>query len=99
MDQDCRQDKYPGPIQKAAMDKEGETLVIPQLYTEYDVHGMEYLAGQYRVTCPVHPSLQVRSIPSPRLRDLRDLSVTLAATVIIINSGLFLPSIHTTCSV
>jgi len=41
------------------MDEESETLMIPQLSAEYDVHGMEYLVGQYQVTCPVCPSLQV----------------------------------------
>jgi len=29
--QDRRQDNEQGPLQKPAMDKEGETLVIPQL--------------------------------------------------------------------
>jgi len=37
------------------MDEDSETLVIPQLKTEYDMHGMEHLAGQCRVTCPVTP--------------------------------------------
>jgi len=31
LDQDGRQDKEQGPLQKAAMDKESEILVIPQL--------------------------------------------------------------------
>jgi len=53
---------------------------------------MEYLAGQYRVTCPVCPSPQVRPFMTPHLGDLRDLPVTLAAMVIIINRGLFLHS-------
>jgi len=58
-DQDCRQDNEQGPLQKVAMDEERETLMIPQLQTEYDAHSMEYRVGQYRVTCPVRPSLQV----------------------------------------
>jgi len=81
------------------MDQESETFVIPQLQTEYDVHGMEYLDGQSRVTCPVCSSLQVRPFTTPHFRDLRVLSVTLAAIVIIINRGLFLPSIPTVTSV
>jgi len=39
------------------MDKEPKTLVIPQLYSEYGVHGVEYLLGQRGVHCPVRPSL------------------------------------------
>ena len=31
LDQDRRQDSEQGPLQKAAMDNESETLVIPQL--------------------------------------------------------------------
>jgi len=92
LDQDHMQNNEQGPPQKAAMDEESETLVIPQLYTEYDVHGMEYLTGQYQVTCPVRPSLNVLPLPTPHLWDLRDLLVTLAAIVIIINRGLFLHS-------
>jgi len=81
------------------MDEERETLVIPQLETEYDVHGMEYHIGQYGVTCPVRPSLQVRPFTTPHLQNIRDLSVTLAAIVIIINRGLFLHSFPTVSSV
>jgi len=99
LDQDCRQDKEQGPLQKVAMDEESKTLMIPQLSTECDVHGMEYLVGQYWVTCPVCPSPQVQPFPTPHLGDLRGLSVTLAAIVIIINRGLFLHSIPTTSSV
>jgi len=50
---------------------------------------MEYLAGQYGVTCPVCPSLQVRPLPTPRLQDLRGLLVTLAAIVTIIYRAFF----------
>jgi len=89
LDQDYRQHNKL-PFQKAAMDEESETLMIPQLYTEYDVHGMEYLAGQYGVTCPVCPSTQVRPLLTPHLWDLTDLSVTLAAVAVILNRGLFL---------
>jgi len=81
------------------MDEESETLMIPQLYTEYDVHGMEYLTGQYRVTSPVHPSQQVQHLQTPHLRDLRDLLVTLAAIVRILNRGLFLHSFPAVSSV
>jgi len=31
LDEDHRQDNEQGPLQKAAMDKESKTLVIPQL--------------------------------------------------------------------
>jgi len=54
--QDCRQDNEQGPLQKAAMDEDSETLAIPQLQTEYDVHGTEHRVDQCRVTCPVRPS-------------------------------------------
>jgi len=50
---------------------------------------MEYHVGQYRVTCPVCPSQQVRPFTTPHLRDLKDLSVILAAVGIIISMGLF----------
>lgn len=36
------------------------TLIIPQVYTQYDVYAMEYLVGQFRVSCPVHFSLQMQ---------------------------------------
>jgi len=49
------------------------------------MNDMEYRVGQYQVTCPVRPSPQVRPLPTPYLRDLRDLLVTFAAIVIIIN--------------
>jgi len=65
----------------------------------YDVHGMEYLVGQYWVTCPVRPSLQVRPFPTPHLGDLRGLSVISAAIVIIIHRSLFLHSFPTISSV
>jgi len=54
------------------------------------MHGMEYLVGQYWVTCPVRPSPQVRPFLTSHLRDLTDLLVTLAAIVIITKRGLFL---------
>jgi len=79
--------------------KKSESLVIPTALTEYGMHGMEYRAGQYRVTCPVCPSLQVQPSTTPQLWDLRSLSVTLAAIVIIINRGLFLHSFPTVSSV
>jgi len=60
---------------------------------------MEYPVGQYRVTCCVRPSLQVRPFTAPLLRNLKGLLVTLAAVVIIINRGLFLHSIPTVSSV
>jgi len=31
LDQECRQNNKQGPLQKAAMDEESKTLVIPQL--------------------------------------------------------------------
>ena len=65
--QDRRQNNEQGPLQKLAIDEGSETFVIPQLSTEYDVHGMEYLVGQYWITCPVHPSLQVQPLPTPHL--------------------------------
>jgi len=58
LDHDHRQDNEQGPFQKLAVDKR-ETLMTPQLQTEYDVYDMEYLVGQYQVTCSVCPSLQV----------------------------------------
>jgi len=70
------------------MDQESKTLVILQLQTEYDVNGMEYLVGQYRVTWPVCSSLQGQPSMTPHLQDLRGLSVTLSAIVIILNRGL-----------
>jgi len=60
---------------------------------------MEYLPGQYRVTCSVRPSLQVQRFTTPYLLSLEDLSVTSVAVVIIINRGLFLHSIPTVSSV
>jgi len=89
LDQDHRQKNNQGHLHKMAMDEESETLVIPQLYIEYDVHGMEYLAGQHQVTYPVRPSPQVWPFTTPYLWNLKDLSVTLAAIVININMGLF----------
>jgi len=56
----------------------------------YGVYGMEYLVGQYWVTCSVCPSLQVQPVTTPHLRNLKGLSVTLPAIVIIIIMGLFL---------
>ena len=99
LDQDSRQNNVQDPLQKPAMDEERETFVIPQLQNEYDVYGMEYHAGQYRDTCPVRPSPQVRPFMTPLLRDLRGLSVTLATIVVIINRGLFLHSFPTIGSV
>jgi len=60
---------------------------------------MEYLAGEYRVTCSVCLSLKVRPFMTLRLQNLKGPSVTLAAIVTIINSGLFLHSIPTISSV
>jgi len=60
---------------------------------------MEHVVGQYKVTCSVHPSPQVIPFITPHLRDLRGLSVTLAAIIIIINKGLFLHSLCTVSSV
>ena len=48
---------------------------------------------------PVRPSPQVRPLPNSHLRDPRDLSVTLAVIVIIINRGLFLHSLAVVSSV
>lgn len=39
-------------------EKESLTFAIPQLYTEYDVCGMEYFVGQFRVTCHIPSSQQ-----------------------------------------
>lgn len=33
-------------------EEEGLALVMPQLYSESDVHGMEHSVGQVWVTCP-----------------------------------------------
>jgi len=55
LDQDRRQGTEQGLLQKPGMDEESKTLVIPQLSTEYGTYGMEYLAGQCWVTCPVAP--------------------------------------------
>lgn len=39
--------------------RRGLVLVIPQLYTEDDIHGTESLVGKFRVTCPVQSSTKV----------------------------------------
>jgi len=53
------------------------------------MHGTEYRVGQYRVSCPVRPSLQVWPLTTPHLWNLRVLSVTLDAVAIIISMGIF----------
>jgi len=45
LDQDRRQHNKQGALQNPATDQKSKTLVMPQLYTEYNVHGMEYLIG------------------------------------------------------
>jgi len=47
--------------------REQDPYDLPAL--NYDVHGMEYLVGPYRVTCSVHSSLQVWPFMTPHLQD------------------------------
>jgi len=88
LDHNHRQDNKL-PLQKPVMDKRERDPRDPQLQTKYDMYGMEYLVGQYQVTCSVCPFLQVRPLMTLQLWNLRGLSVTLAAIVIIVNMGLF----------
>jgi len=85
LDQDCKQDKEQGPPQKLAMNKESKTFMIPQLHTEDDVFGMEYLAGQY-VFCPPLPAIMslYNSSFAETKRSISDL-----VCFLIINMGLF----------
>lgn len=45
------------PSGKLAIEEEGLTLVICQLYAKYGVYQMEYLLDWVWFTCPVHSSL------------------------------------------
>lgn len=46
------------PYQIPAIEEESLNLPIPQLCTEYNLYGMEYIIGQFRITCPVSFSPQ-----------------------------------------
>lgn len=56
---DQRQNRQ-SPFQMPAIEEE-LTLVMPQLCFEYNTYGMEYLAGQFKVTGPVHSSPELQS--------------------------------------